>query len=349
MNTFLSIVRWLFGFICGFVLLLAVLVTIPLSVAGRELFTRESGMAWLNSFTSDESAVEKFIEGTLNGIATSNMIEEPAVKDAVKLAADRNSPMGSSLRKVLTPQSVGQNLLVNADAFYSWLEGKEETLVWTFHFGGTPANQATLVANILKYRYDSLPRCTAAQVKEIGKLQTADISMVPCSVGPLPLRTYEDAAKRMLADPEAKKLLSTGIVSDANATEQDRQRVLGLQKVLGAGITITWIAIVLTVLFMILLFTPQGVNFIATGIIVGGIGLMLWGAGEGVSSISPIVRETLGNEIAKQGLYIIGFSILLSGIGIWQLIAQKRPVVIDGAKKSEQTAEIPKRIQAKAG
>ncbi|PIY17516.1 hypothetical protein COZ14_02800 [Candidatus Dojkabacteria bacterium CG_4_10_14_3_um_filter_Dojkabacteria_WS6_41_9] len=316
MNILLSIFRWLIALFFGFVMFVLVVTLIPFSIAGNRLFERESGMKWLTAFTNDKTAVESLIDGLFSSMATSNSIEDPVLKEVAKYAADKNSPLGSVARKVLNPTSVGQNLISNAVLFYSWEEGKSETLSLSYKLGGTSVEQAQVISEFLKIQYANRETCTSSERSSIKTSNATDILNASCSVGPLSSSAFDNYAKSMLADPEAKKILANGFVYPVQVTSEDRKGVLVLQKLFGAGVIVAWLVLIVSALFMVLLFTPKGVNYIVTGIIVGITGLAVAGMGQALSSFGDVLRETLGGAIFLHGalIGITGLLLMVTGI-----------------------------------
>lgn len=316
MNIILSIFRWLLALFFGFVLFFTVVPLILFSVAGNQLFIRESGMRWLTVFTADKVAVGSLVDGVFNSMATSNSIDDPLLKEVVKYAADKNSPLGSATRKVFNPTSVGANLLSNASAFYSWSEGKSNTLLLNYKLGGTTAEQSAVVSEMLQLRYANLAPCTISEGSKQKLSDPASIINATCSAGPLSSTTFDSLAKSMLSDPEVKKSLATGFEYPVQVKDEDRKGILVLQKFFSAGVFLAWVVLIVLALFMVLLFTPKGVNYIATGIIVGITGLTVAGVGQGLSSFGEALRETLGGTIFFHGVLIGIMGLLLMVVGI---------------------------------
>lgn len=261
------------------------------------------------------------------------------------MAAEKNSPFGSAIRKVFNPVSVSENLLRNATVFYSWLDGKSTKLLLVYKIGGTTADQAGLVSSYMKLRYDQLPACTTQERKALVKVDALTVLETPCSVGAISTATFDMAAKKLLSEPEAKEVLKNGIKSDSSVTSKNREEVLVIKKMLGSGIIIAWIFINVLSLLMVLLFTPAGVNFIATGLIVGMTGLSVGAFGRGLGSVAVVLKDTLGNHIALQGVYIAIFGLLLVCVGIWQIFHKKAPVETE--KKTEIIRKVEEKIAKK--
>jgi len=292
------------------------LIILPISVAGKQLFVRESGMQWLTAFAQDEKAVEAFIDGLLVSLSTSDSIEDPKIREVFKYVADKNSPLGAATRKVISARSVGENLLVNANTFYTWLEGKSEKMVFTYKLGGTLTEQTALVSEFLQQEYAGRAKCTSAELAGYDVRDPLIVMELGCSVGNLSDSTFTTMAKQLLKEPEIKKSLANGFVYDAQVTAEDRKGVLVLQKTFGAGVFVVWLMIAMSSLFLILLFTPKGVNFIATGVILGVTGLSVVGIGASLSSVSAVLRDTLGKGISTQGMLLgfVGLTVMVLGI-----------------------------------
>lgn len=299
-------------------MLLAVVVLVPMSVAGKQLFERESGMQWLTGFTQDRQAVEAFIDGFLVSLSTADQIEEPAIKELLKYAADRKSPLGMVTRKILSPESVSENMLRNAGLFYDWADGASEKLVMTYKLGGTSTEQTALVSEFLKRYYDGLERCTTSEMAVYKRSDPTSVIELGCSVGPLSPATFTTISTELMKDPATKKMLKEGFVYDTQMTAEDRKGVVVLQKTFGAGIVVAWLVIVISTLFMVILFVPHGVNFITSGIIVGLTGLSVMGTGKGLGAVAVVLKDTLGDAISYHGIFIIvaGLALLVLGIGL---------------------------------
>lgn len=351
MNTLFAIMRWLLGLFLGMSLIVAVVVTIPLSIAGQELFKKESGLAWINAFASDKDSVESFVNGLLESASSSTAIDDPMLKEALQLAANKSSPLGITVRKILSPESVGENLKTNAAGFYSWLEGESPTLVWNYKPGGTPAEQLDLAVSVLKLRYDALEACTPAQIKELGKVSAQEFLEIPCAFGTPSRATYEAAAKEYMKLPQINEVLVKGITSDSNATEVDRQRFLSLKSFLDKGILMVWLAIIVAIMILLILFTPRVAAFFATGSMIGLASLLLIGFGKGIGSMSELIQTTLGSPIAQQGSYLGVVALLLFVVGVWLAVAPKTKVEVNQkqdvmAKEAKTNPESSRRQSA---
>lgn len=334
MNIIFSIFRWLLGLFFGLTMLVAVVALVPMSVAGKQLFERESGMQWITGFTQDQQAVEAFIDGFLVSLSTADQIEEPAIKELLKYAADRKSPLGMATRKILSPESVSENMLRNADLFYDWADGTSEKLVLTYKLGGTSTEQAALVSEFLKQYYDGLERCTASEMAGYKRNDPTSVIELGCSVGPLTSASFTTIATELMKDPVTKKMLKEGFVYDTQVTAEDRKGVVVLQKTFGAGIVVAWLIIVVSTLFMIILFVPRGVNFITAGIIVGLTGISVIGTGKGLGAVAVILKDTLGDAISYHGLLIAvaGLALLVVGIGLVAREGEKRSESVEARK-----------------
>lgn len=336
MNTFFAILRWLLGLSLGFALVVAVVVTIPLSVAGKELFRKESGLEWINAFASDKDSVSVFVDGMLESASQSTAIDDPMLKEALQIAANKGTPLGIAVRKILSPESVGKNLKTNAASFYSWLEGETPDLVWSYKPGGSSADQIDLAVAVLKLNYDSLEACTPAQIKELGKISAKEFLEVPCAFGTPSRATYEAAAKEYMKLPQINEVLVKGLVSKSNVTDTDRQGILSMKAFMAKGVLMVWIAVAIAVAMLLLLFTPRVAAFFATGSILGLAGLLLIGFGAGIGSMSELIQATLGEPIFRQGIYFALAAGVLFIVGIWVAISPKKQA---GTTKTQITDE----------
>lgn len=330
----------------GFTLFISVFILIPLSIIGKQVFVKDVGMVWLDTFASNSELVSQTVDGIFDGIATSKTIDDPEIRKIAQFAADSKSPFGSALRQVLTPESIRVNLLTNANAFYNWLASDSVALDMKYTLGGSEVEVTNAISAFLRVRYDGLTACTTAERKDLGKVDADNLPTVPCSIGSISSATFTAAAKKMTSTSEAKEILKKGIpiVSYTEGSEKGataKAAITRLKKVSESGLFLTWCLITFGALLMALLFTPMGINFISSGVIIGTTGLSVASLGMAISNRESLFSETLGRPIMLQGVYVIFVGVILVGLGIWQLMRGGKD---SGAEdvKSKDTVDVKK-------
>jgi hypothetical protein len=363
MKIFLAIVRWFIALGIGGFMLGFVVIAVPVSVFGTQLLDSASATRWINALTNDKKAMDSFTEGVFTGIGKSDNSStdtDPSVRQVMVTMSNPNSALGKSARKVFTSEIIAKNIKQNAASFYDWLDAKTTTLKFTFYVGGTTADQVELVSETLKVRYEALPVCTTAQKQSIMKDQTISIFDVPCSFGTLQKAYFNKEASDFLTAKEIKPYLNTGAPWVTEAKESDRKSVVALKNVAKVGLIVSWVVVAFSVLFMVLLFTPAGVNWIMTGGIVGLTGTILLGMGGGAvallgavnpygtatESIAEAFGNTLGKPITVQGVVLMLIGVVLIAVGIFKLL-KKKPVKKEVLTQSVSTvSSIPAPVVA---
>ncbi len=308
----------------GFTMIILIFILIPFSIASKQVFQKDVGMLWLTAFKPDE----EFIDGVFNSIATSDVITEPAIKDSVTAAADKNSPLGAALRKVVTPESLEINAKENAALVYNWLASDSTELNLTYKLGGTEKDATGVVSAALRMRYEKLQACTTAERKEIVKITADNVPTVQCAFGVVSTQTYDAAAKKLTTDVGAKDILTKGFplvsyTKDSESGKLAKKSVMQLKVMGSTSLILSWVLLICSALFMALLFTPAGINFVASGLIVLLGGLPIAFLGNGLTHVE-ILKQTLGQPIQNQGVCIILFGIALIAIGIWQMVKPEK-------------------------
>jgi len=355
MKIFFAIIRWLFALGIGAFMFFFVIIAIPVSVFGTQLLDSSSATRWINALTNDKQAMASFTEGVFTGIGRSNSSNDtdPSIRQVLVTMSNPNSALGISARKVFTSDIIAKNIKENATSFYNWLDAKVATLQFTFYIGGKPADQEDMVSEALQVRYGALAACTTAQKQSILKNNTSLIE-VPCSYGTLKPAAFDSEAKDLLSAKEIKPYLNTGVPWVTEAKDTDRQFVVMFKGFARVGLIVAWVVLAFSTLFMVLLFTPSGINWIMTGGVVGVTGLTLVSMGGGavallgkvnpygtaVESIAEAFGTTLGKPILTQGLIITGIGVVLFVIGVLSFF-KKKPVKKEVLTQSVSTISTP--------
>ncbi|MCC7304406.1 hypothetical protein IT418_03290 [bacterium] len=349
MNTILNIFRWVVGLCVALVMFGLVIFLVPLSVVGKQIFVKETGMAIITSFAGNEHLVSATLDGVFDGAINSNMIEDPGLLNMVKLTADDNSPLGAAFRKVVTTESLKVALIENGSLFYDWLASDSTKLNMKYVLGGTDKDKIALLSVFMRTRYDALDKCTAAQRTEIGRVDADKVLVIPCSVGAIATSTFDAAAKKMLGDKEAKEILNKGIPllsyeENSKEAADMKANIKKVQQSISSGPLVTWVVIALSAMLMSLLFTPSGMNFIATGFVLSLTGMVIYRMSRVVlyGSTDSVLVKSIGEPISAQGAYIALVSLVFVGLGIWQLTKKEDKVKTptdETARKAEQILE----------
>jgi len=346
-----AIIGWLFGLLFAVIMFLSVLVIIPISVFGQEVLNRDSATRLINAIVADETTVTSFVNDSLKGMAQSNSIEDAGTRAFVEDIANEETSAGKATRNMFDAETVSTNLVNNSDAFFDWLEGKTDFLSFNLTIGGTSDDHAKVAVSFLKNRMDTLPACTESQ---LGELLVSGVNLGPditCNPGITSDTEYEKLAKEYLNDVKVRQYIREGYTIDMPAEASERAPILFLQKTSKAGIIAAWIIVAISVLFMLILFSPKGIKQMMTGIIVmltgftlssmggGALALITKQSGvDGVESIAAAFTEVIGKPIATQGSYMIALGGLLIVWGI-MIVAKK------GKNKSQKQSNATNEAQ----
>lgn len=352
MKVFGAIIGWIFGLLFAVIMFLSALTIIPLSVMGEQLLVRENGMQIIEAASQDEVVMDQLTTGMLNVAASAFDSDAPGLKAALEKAADPESEVGVAVRNLLDRETMAENVKTNADNFYDWMDGDVDNMVVEFKFGGTISQWEDVLSLAATDHIESLPTCTSSQLQ--GMLENPDLSNIDCLPPGVNTEQINEFTKVSLDDVAVRDAIRDGVEFPLNGGEAlKRENLIMLKEIASAGIIAGWVVIGISVLLMLALFSPRGVNRIATGLVTGftAISLMSFGGQaltfvannaqdiggvDGVQPLAKVFAEIIGAPIAKHGMYLLGLSVLLVIWGIYYLAkGGKKKVKVEKVVKVE--------------
>lgn len=206
-------------------------------------------------------------------------------------------------------------LQVYAGSYVTYLSGKSETLNIQYNLTEIKGRLVESLATKLSAKYQNLPTCTAEQTRNWDiKEEFPSCKLPPGSV------------KDSSIDSQLKSQLTEQVNQlpdevNVNQTPDDKNGVRNIIMVANTVINIVWIATLLLILLMLLVFRrkafiPLGISLLFVGIVQVGFSLVAWDwiaqnigdsiAGYGSSELTPlaldmvavlldVLKRTLGN------------------------------------------------------
>lgn len=340
MNTVMSFIKWSIGFIFGIFLFFLFSIVMSLSLVATQLLNATTALQWINAGTSRPVAMEELRERILGTMASSENTTDgvdPGSQAILKAMGDASSPLGKDTRIVFSSEVIGKNIEVNAQAFYSWLNGTGDDVLFTVYFDGTTQQKESFLANFLKTRYEALPLCSTELVEEVRSVENSSLFTIPCQVETVSASTYAEQAKIFLSDPEIVRYVDGGIPVSQKISSQRRIEIKAVGRMASIVTVLCWGFSIGLLVLMVFLMSPLPAGMIVAGgtaVSIGFIFIGMW------SSIFNSVGMTAGTAtFYTQGgaLVTIGAALIIGGI---VLLARKKSNTfpIDGEVKKRPAA-----------